>query len=431
MNNTPIVIVGSGMAGYSFTREFRKLNADTPVTLICRDNGDSYAKPMLSNAFAQAKLADTLANATADSMAQSLNIKVLNFCEVSDIDPMAKTLTLHGLKDNSNSQGLAYDKLVLATGASSRLLPNMAVDNQWIFAVNHLADYQYFQQKVHALIGSQGKAHIAIIGAGLIGCEFANDLISQNGCQISVFDSAKLPLANQLPPPAGQALQTALQTAGVNFELGVSIENVVANDPGVTLTVKHGDGKNNGETSDHQADMVLVAIGLVANTQLAEKAGLTVAHLSDTFAENTHLPRTAKQGIVVDEFLQTSDPNIYAIGDCANVAGSFMPYVMPLMNQAKALAKTLSDNTQPHTAVSYPAMPVAIKTPSLPLVVLPVAGQFSPEQIDWHTMPTADGMVMTAFAKADSEKLLGFVLVGKDAAKQRMTLTKQVANWLN
>lgn len=423
--NAPIIIIGSGMAGYSLAREFRKLNADTPVTLICRDNGDNYAKPMLSNAFAQAKLADTLANATAESMAQSLNITVRNFCEVSDIDPTAKTVTFHAIKDNK-SQVLSYDKLVLATGASSRLLPNVTVDNQRIFAVNHLAEYQQFQHTIKNLLNDKASVKVAIIGAGLIGCEFANDLASQNGVQISVFDTAKLPLANQLPPQAGQALQTALQNAGVHFELGVSIDTVLANENGVTLTVKNSDG----ETNDYLADIVLVAIGLVANTALAEKAGLKVAHLADTFADNTHLPRTAKQGILVDECLQTSDPNIFAMGDCANVAGSFMPYVMPLMNQAKALAKTLANPTEPPSKVSYPAMPVAIKTPSLPLVVLPVAGQFSPEQINWQTTPTADGMAMTAFAKDDSEKLLGFVLVGKEAGKQRMALAKLVKDWI-
>lgn len=422
----PIVIIGSGMAGYSLAREFRKLNADTPVTLICRDNGDSYAKPMLSNTFAQVKLADTLANATANEMAESLNLTVLNFCEVSDIDPTAKTVTFHAIKDNKN-QVLNYDKLVLATGASSRLLPNVTVDNQRIFAVNHLAEYQHFQHTIKNLLNDKPSVKVAIIGAGLIGCEFANDLASQNGVQISVFDTAELPLANQLPPQAGQALQMALQNAGVSFELGVTIDTVLANENGVTLTVKNSDG----ETSDYLAEIVLVAIGLVANTALAEKAGLKVAQLADTFADNTHLPRTAKQGILVDECLQTSDPNIFAMGDCANVAGSFMPYVMPLMNQAKALAKTLANPTEPPTKVSYPAMPVAIKTPCLPLVVLPVAGQFSPEQIDWHTTPTDDGMILSAFAKDNTEKLLGFVLVGKEAGKQRMTLAKQVANWLN
>lgn len=440
MQQDPIIIIGSGMAGYSLARELRKLNTELAITLICRDNGDSYSKPTLSNAFAQAKSAESLAIATSEAMAQSLNIKVMNFYQVSDINTEQQTVTVHPVLASDKQQILAYAKLVIAAGASPRLLPNVPVDNQRIFAINHLDDYKHFQQKIQTLVAeslvaeSDAQVNIAIIGAGLIGCEFANDLISQQFASesqddkmtISVFDNAKVPMANQLPSQAGQALQQALEQGGVKFELGVAIQSIVNQDNKVAITLTNG----SGETEVKLVDIVLVAIGLVANTSLAEHAGLQVAHLSDNFATNTHLPRTAKQGILVNEFLQTSNPHIYAIGDCANVAGSFMPYVMPLMNQAKALAKTLADSTQAPTAVSYPAMPVAIKTPSLPIVVLPVSAQYPPEQVDWQTTPTADGMVMSAFAKDNTDKLLGFVLVGKEAGKQRMTLSKQVDNWL-
>lgn len=431
--NAPIIIIGSGMAGYSLARELRKLNSDIAITLICRDNGDSYAKPTLSNAFAQNKLADTIANATSEQMAETLKLTIMNFYEVSDIKAEEQTITVHPVLASDKQQILSYSDLVIATGASPRVLPNVKVDNTSIFAVNHLDDYKKFQQKIHSLTAQTDKAvKIAIIGAGLIGCEFANDLAHQNqqlaaqSLDITVFDNATVPLASQLPSEAGNALQAALEQSGVQFELGVSIESVVSKDDLVEMTLKTA----NGEIVTQQVDVVLVAIGLTANTQLAQYAGLNVAHLSDSLTQNTHLPRTAKQGIVVDEFLQTSKPHIYAIGDCANVAGSFMPYVMPLMNQAKALAKTLADSSQAATAVSYPAMPVAIKTPSLPLVVLPVSGNYPPEQVTWQNTPTDDGMILSAYQKDDPSQLLGFVLVGKAAGKQRMNLVKQVDNWL-
>ncbi|MFW2177383.1 MULTISPECIES: FAD-dependent oxidoreductase [unclassified Moraxella] len=452
----PIIIIGAGMAGYTLARELRKLNADTPITLIARDGADSYAKPTLSNALAQGKLADNIANASAEQMAENLAISVMKFCQVNHIDVEKKTITVEPINlatQNSNAtQILSYAKLVLATGANPRLLPNVNVDNERIFAVNHLDDYKKFQQKIHALLTQAnaetgyGKVNVAIIGAGLIGCEFANDLASKvnsadnaNALNITVFDNAKLPLANQLPAVAGEALQTALQDVGVTFELGVTIDsiqpsgnlnNVNDGKSGVEIVVKNA----NADLIHHQADVVLIAIGLVANTQLAENARLKIAQLSDSVSTDTHLPRTAQQGILVDQFLQTSVKDVYAIGDCANVMGSFMPYVMPLMNQAKALAKTLSDQltdpTLPPTKVNYPAMPVAIKTPALPLVVLPVSARYSADDIDWQQQMTDDGMVLSAFAKGDSEKLLGFVLVGKEAGKQRMALAKQVADWL-
>lgn len=426
---SPVAIIGSGMAGYTLARELRKLNAELPITLICRDNGESYAKPTLSNAFAQNKTAEHIANATSEQMAESLNITVMNFYHVSHIDPQQKTVTVHPVLASDKQQILPYRQLVLATGANPRLLPDITVDNKQIFAVNHLDEYKKFQQTIHDLLAKQASVKIGIIGAGLIGCEFANDLLTKNtndNLTIHVFDNATLPLANQLPPQAGLALQHALEQGGVTFELGVMINSITAHNAAVEIRLTTVEGG----VITHQVDVVLTAIGLVANTTLAESAGLNVAHLSNDFVSKTQLPRTAKQGILVNEFLQTSQPDIYAIGDCANVAGSFLPYVMPLMNQAKALAKTLADLSQPPTAVSYPAMPVAIKTPSLPLVVLPVSARYPAEQINWQTTPTEDGMILSATAKDNPDKLLGFVLVGKEAGKQRLTLSKQVDNWL-
>ena len=434
--DAPVIIIGAGMAGYSLARELRKLSPDLAITLISQDAADSYAKPTLSNAFVQNKAADSIANASAEQMAETLKLTVMNFYHVSQIDTANKTLTVHPVLASDKQQVLPYTRLVLATGANPRMLPNVSVDNARIFAVNHLDEYKKFQQKIQQCQAtSDAPTRVAIIGAGLIGCEFANDLVSQtsqHAMAISVFDNADLPLSSQLPPQAGEALLTALTTAGVNFQLGVTIDSIDSSNPDtLTVTVKD----RNGQLQAHEFDVILVAIGLVANTALAEQAGLAVAHLNaEQIAQVTHLPRTAQQGILVNQFLQTSVPDIYALGDSANVMGSFMPYVMPLMNQARALAKTLSDQandaTAAPTAVSYPAMPVAIKTPSLPLVVLPVAAQYADSDINWQITPTEDGMVLAAFAHDNTDKLLGFVLTGKEAGKQRMTLSKQVDAWL-
>lgn len=433
--DAPVVIIGAGMAGYSLARELRKLSPELAITLISQDAADSYAKPTLSNAFAQNKAADRIANATAEQMAEVLNISVMNYYQVSTIDTANKTLMVHPVFAADKQQVLPYRSLVLATGASPRLLPTVGVDNERIFAINHLAEYKKFQAKIRALQASLDRpVRVAIIGAGLIGCEFANDLASHQAdppMAIGLFDSANLPLANQLPPQAGDALRQALSAVGVDFHLEVTIERVDSSaDDKLTLVVT-----DSAQTQVlHDVDVILVAIGLVANTTLAERAGLAVAKPNATPTQVTHLPRTAQQGILVDQYLQTSHSGIYAMGDSANVMGSFMPYVMPLMNQARALAKTLSDQaadpTSPPTPVSYPAMPVAIKTPSLPLVVLPVSGQYADTDIDWQMTPTGDGMVLSAVSNDNPDKLLGFVLVGKEAGKQRLALSKQVDAWL-
>lgn len=434
----PVIIIGSGMAGYTLARELRKLTTSLPIVMVCQDSGDSYAKPTLSNAYAQNKLADTIANASAAKMAETLNLTLLNFHQVTDINTDEQVIVVRSLVNEASQTTLAYRDLVLATGAHSRLLPNLAVNHQTIFAVNHLDEYKSFQQRLNTL-KSQKSAPIkvAIIGAGLIGCEFANDLIGQNPANptaditVAVFDKAARPLAQQLPSQASIMLQDALTQSGVTFYLGTDITSITTNintSDNATVTISF-DRDNQSQT--FEADIVLIAIGLVANTDLAASANIAIAssqHINPTI---THLPRTVQQGIKVDAYLATSANHIYAIGDCANVMGSYMPYVMPLMNQAKALAKTLAEPHMAPTKVAYPAMPVAIKTPSLPLVVLPVSGQYSDDQLYWQTTQTTDGMVMTAHPKDDSNSILGFVLAGKEAAKQRLTLTKQVADWLS
>ena len=434
----PVIIIGSGMAGYTLARELRKLTTSLPIVMVCQDSGDSYAKPTLSNAYAQNKLADSIANASAAKMAETLNLTLLNFHQVTDINAAEQVIVVRSLVNEASQTTLAYRDLVLATGAHSRLLPNIAVNHQTIFAVNHLDEYKSFQQRLNTLKSQKSApVKVAIIGAGLIGCEFANDLIGQNtGNQttditVAVFDKAARPLAQQLPSEAGIMLQDALTQSGVTFYLGTDITSITTNiDTSDNATVTISFDKDN-QSQTFEADIVLIAIGLVANTDLAASANIAIAssqHINPTI---THLPRTVQQGIKVDAYLATSAKHIYAIGDCANVMGSYMPYVMPLMNQAKALAKTLADPNMAPTKVAYPAMPVAIKTPSLPLVVLPVSGQYSDDQLYWQTTPTTDGMVMTAHPKDDSNSILGFVLAGKEAAKQRLTLTKQVADWLS
>ena len=438
----PVIIIGSGMAGYTLARELRKLTTSLPIVMVCQDSGDSYAKPTLSNAYAQNKLADSIANASAAKMAETLNLTLLNFHQVTDINAAEQVIVVRSLINEASQTTLAYRDLVLATGAHSRLLPNLAVNHQTIFAVNHLDEYKSFQQRLNTLKSQKSApVKVAIIGAGLIGCEFANDLIGQNtdnqtaDITVALFDKAAHPLSQQLPSQAGVMLQDALTQSGVTFYLGTDITSITTNvntniDTSDNATVTISFDKDN-QSQTFEADIVLIAIGLVANTDLAASANIAIAssqHINPTI---THLPRTVQQGIKVDAYLATSAEHIYAIGDCANVMGSYMPYVMPLMNQAKALAKTLADPNMAPTKVAYPAMPVAIKTPSLPLVVLPVSGQYSDDQLYWQTTPTTDGMVMTAHPKDDPHSILGFVLAGKEAAKQRLTLTKQVADWLS
>jgi len=339
MTQYSLIIIGSGMAATTLVREFRKLDKDTDVLIITADQGEVYSKPMLSNAYAKGKSADDLVSADANKFADQNNISIKQQRCVSSINADAKTLVV-------NDETIAFDKLVLAVGASPFKPPIAGNANDAILTVNDLDDYRVFQNKV------ESAEHIAIIGPGLIGCEFANDIIS-SGKKITLIGPDAWPMSNLLSEPVGHYLQKQLEAQGINFELNKTVSHA-SYDSGFELTLSND--------SILSADLVLSAIGLRSNINLAQESGID-----------------CHRGIKTDQYLQTNKTAIYALGDCAEVESLVLPFVMPLMNGARALAKTLSGEI---TKVTYPAMPVMIKTPACPLVVSPSNDKNSIEIIE-------------------------------------------------
>lgn len=377
----PVVIVGSGLAGYNTAREMRKLDKATPLVIISRDAADFYSKPMLSNALAGKKSAADLVMKPAATMASDLGATVLAYTEVSAIDTGSRTLSL------SDGQSLVYRDLVLALGADPIRLPLEGDGARDVLSVNDLQDYARFAQ---ALEGAQ---QVVILGAGLIGCEFANDLLAR-GIRPTVIDIAERPLGRLLPPEAGERMRDQLQDAGVSFRFGAAVTRVDRHGSAYRLHLDDGTGLD--------ADLVLSAIGLRPRTALAQAAGVLVG----------------RGGVQVDRLLATSAPHVYAVGDNAQVAGHNLPYVLPLMQQARALGATLAGTP---TAVNYPAMPVIVKTPAWPTVVCPppvdATGNWSVEQGEAHCS--------AQFLGADGA-VLGFALQGT-ATSQRQALAARLA----
>lgn len=374
--SAPLVIIGSGLAGYNLAREWRKLDSDSELLIITADEGDFYSKPMLSNALAKHKPSAELPMADASKMASDLKATILTHTRVSAIDPTRQCV------QTEQGETYSYSRLVLATGATPLHAPLQGNAVDQVRVVNDLADYAAFRE---AIIDQQ---HIAIIGPGLIGCEFANDLLTA-GYQVTVIGPDVQPLGRLLPEAAGEFVYRALRDAGVNWKLQTVVNEVKHANEGYRLSLSDG--------SEVQADAVLMAIGLTPDLQLAKLANVKT-----------------NRGIVVDRFLQTSVANIYALGDCAEVAGLWLPYVLPLMNGARALAKTLVGE---ETAVSYPAMPVVVKTPACPVVVAPPPSGALGE---WHI--SADDTGVRALFK-QGEVLLGMALVG-EYVNDKLALSK-------
>jgi rubredoxin-NAD+ reductase len=377
-SSSAIVIIGSGLAGYTLVREIRKLDKAAPITLITREPGYFYSKPMLSTAFASKKEAAQLISTPAEGMATQLDITILPQTEVSAIDGNKKVLT--------TSKGeIPFDKLVLGLGADQIRIPLQSNAAQEVMTVNDLEEYTQFREAL------SNKKKVAILGAGLIGCEFANDL-TLGGFEVEVIDLAPQALGRLIPEPAAAALQTKLSEIGVRWHFNTTVQSVDRN--GNELSVALANGFN------ITCDVVLSAVGLKPRTELAKTSGIQT-----------------NVGIQVNRELQTNLPDVYALGDCAEVEGLVLPYVMPIMQAARALAQTL---TGQHTALSYPAMPVMVKTPALATVVSPPAKGTKGE---WKTQHIEGGLE-TRF-ESDDGKLLGFVLMGT-ATAQRAALSKEL-----
>ncbi|WP_332777890.1 FAD-dependent oxidoreductase [Polaromonas sp.] len=384
----PLVVIGAGLAGWTTVREFRKLDTQTPVVLVTADSGDFYAKPSLSNAFAQGKRPAQLVNTPAARMAETLGVTLLPQTRVQTLDTAAKTVT-------TSAGVIAYSQLVLATGAQPIRVPVEGDAADQVLSVNSLEDFSTFHDQLQAVNDHVDgrRPHVLIMGAGLIGCEFANDLASA-GYRVSLVDPGSRPLAALLPEAASAQLREALAQLDVAFHFGSTVRAVNAgrSDMGA-LDIS----LSNGQLV--RADRVLSAIGLRADTVLAKAAGLAV-----------------ERGIVVNARLQTSAPAVHALGDCTQYHhGATLPFVMPIMSSAKVLAATLAG--QP-AELTFPLMPVSVKTPALPLVIAPPppgsTGQWlAPEAGLWQWLD-------------DAGRQRGFVLSGAQTS-QRLAQSKQVA----
>lgn len=373
----PVVIIGSGLAGYTLARELRKLDPIVPLVILSRDEASFYPKPMLSNALASGKSAAQIASASATQMAAQLGARIIAGTEVEAVDTASRTL-------HAGGAAIRYSRLVLALGADPIALPLEGNAANEVMRVNDLADYARFRTAI------EGKKTVALLGAGLIGCEFANDLVAA-GYRVRVIDPAPRPLGRLLPEAAAERVRLALAAIGVVWHLGTTARAVARAASGLRVELAHGRAL--------EVDAVLSAVGLRPRTHLAQRAGLKI-----------------NRGIVTDRLLQTSAADVYALGDCAEVDGQTLPYVLPLMQAARALAKTLAGTA---TRVVYPAMPVVVKTPAMPVIVCPPPALSG----TWKLQQDAGGI--EARFEDESGKLLGFALVGA-ATVRKQALTRLV-----
>ena len=324
-----VVIIGAGLAGWHVIDAIRAKDKEIPITLVTTDSGDRYHKPMLTMAISQNKRASDLVRATGTDAAEAAQVTLLANTHVVDIDPVAQTIQLDTTDSTGTPTSLSYDKMVLAMGAHPIFPKSLPEDLVW--HVNHIERFGQLQEKL-----ATGSQHVAIVGAGMVGTEIAEDLLKA-GHQVTLIDLNDAPLSQMLPAKATARIAKAVQSQGINFLGGYQVSGVrrindgdEAHESIGKLQVSYepiassSDGNNDSSSQTVVVDHVIASTGLTVDDKLPTAAGVE-------FDRRT--------GIVVDApTLRTHADNIYAIGDCMSINGVACRYVAPLRAQAATIA---------------------------------------------------------------------------------------------
>ena len=332
-----VVIVGAGRAGWQMVQALRERDADVPITLVTACPGDLYDKPQLSVALAKGIATTDLVHEAASSAAARWHVRLLANTHAVSVSAGARALrTTRGT--------LRYRDLVLAHGAAPRELAQLPAALCW--RINHLDAYLKLRDRL-GTPNPSAPQRVLIAGAGLVGCELANDL-ALAGHPVTLLDVNALPLGSLLNADASGELLAAWRGLPLCFVGGVRITGVSTR--GATRTVHTDAGR------DFNAEHVIAATGLETPGRLARSAGLAWHN-----------------GIAVDaQTLRTNVAYIHALGDCISIDGQPMRFIEPISRQARQIAAALTGQA---TAIYDRRVPtIRIKTGSRPITVS-AAGQ--------------------------------------------------------
>ncbi|MFD8369899.1 NAD(P)/FAD-dependent oxidoreductase [Streptomyces sp. NPDC059688] len=285
------VIVGGGLAGAKAAETLRAEGFTGRVILICDERDHPYERPPLSKGYLLGKEERDSVFVHEPAWYARNDIELHLGQTVDRIDRTAKTVRF-----GDDGTLVRYDKLLIVTGAEPRRLDIPGTD---LAGVHHLRRLAH-AERLKGVLTSLGRdnGHIVIAGAGWIGLEVAA-AAREYGAEVTVIEPAPTPLHGALGPELGNVFAELHRERGVRFHFGVQLTEIVGQD-GMVLAARTDDGE------EHPAHDVLAAIGAAPRTGLAEAAGLEIAD------------RAHGGGIVVDERLRTSDPDIYAAGDVAS-----------------------------------------------------------------------------------------------------------------
>jgi len=318
------VIIGGGQAGAEAATMLRQYRFEGRIVLIGAENDLPYMRPPLSKSFLAREISKEQLIYKAAAAYEKAQVEMRLGVKVEEIDRRARKLLLNG------DEALAYDKLVIATGGRARELPVPGANLRNIFYLRTIADVEALQP--HMEFGRR----VVIVGGGYIGLEAAAVAVKR-GLAVTVLESAPRVLARVTAPDLSNFYERVHCEAGASICTGVTVSGFAAGEDGSVSTVQCAGGQS------FAADFVLIGIGLVPNTELAQQAGLEV-----------------DDGIVVDAASRSSDTDIYAVGDCAmHARHGFLRRRIRLesvpnaLEQARAAAASITKRPIPESAAPW------------------------------------------------------------------------------
>lgn len=324
----PVIIVGAGQSGLQVAESLRSEGYTGPILMIGSEPCPPYHRPPLSKAYLAGEASEAQLTIRAPEALAKKQIELLNGVSVVAIDRAAQVVEL------SDGRRLAYAGLALATGSRARALPLPGADElTGIFPLRTLDD----TRRIAAALAEARR--VVVIGGGFIGLEFAAVAAKQGkqgkqGKQVTVLEAAGRLMARVVAPPVSDFYAELHRSQGVAIELGAQVAELAGTD-GRVSAVRTADGRR------FDADLIVVGIGILPNTELAEAAGLE-----------------CERGIVVDASSRTADPRIVASGDCTArrlADGSLLRLesVQNAVEQGKSAAAALLGRERPFAAAPW------------------------------------------------------------------------------
>lgn len=342
-NEVGIVVVGAGISGWSMVKAIRAIDQSVAITLISACPANVYHKPELSIALSRGFDEKKLIKETGAEASSRLNVSLMPMTYVVGASPSVKQIrTTRGT--------LHYSQLIIAQGAKARLPEQL--DPQSVWRVNDLQSWSALSEK----LSTKPQQSVLIIGAGMVGCELAEDF-TRAGHEVTLLNRDHIPLHPLLPEQAGEKLIQSFSKLGVNHKANSQLKQMESTSEGrYKVTLQSGE--------ELLVDHIVSAAGLHTDQRLARLAKLDFDN-----------------GILVDpKSLQTSDANIYALGDCISIQGSACRFIEPINKQAQVIARqVVSNQSIDDEKLEYEHLPpvIRLKTKSCPVVL--------------HGMPARDG----------------------------------------